>query len=111
MGIIADENISWRLKKLIPNWNILPSNEIKASERLSDLTIWKFAKSNNYSILTFDEDFIDLQNLYGYPPKIIWLRTGNVRTAEIASLLISQKEVIYDFIDNSEFGILELYLK
>jgi predicted nuclease of predicted toxin-antitoxin system len=51
MRIIADENISWRLKKLIPNWNILPSNEIKASERLSDLTIWKFAKSNNYSIL------------------------------------------------------------
>jgi predicted nuclease of predicted toxin-antitoxin system len=75
------------LKNLLPPWEILPSNEIKSSRRLTDLMIWEFAKTNKYSILTFDEDFSELQNLFSYPPKIIWLRTGNVSTREIASLL------------------------
>jgi len=26
--LIANENISWRIRKFIPQWNILPANEI-----------------------------------------------------------------------------------
>jgi predicted nuclease of predicted toxin-antitoxin system len=110
MRLIADENISWRLKKLIPQWEILPSNEIKPTQRLTDLMIWQFAKANRYTILTFDEDFSELQNMYSYPPKIIWLRTGNVSTNEIAILLIKLKDDIYDFLANDELGIYEIYL-
>jgi predicted nuclease of predicted toxin-antitoxin system len=110
MRLIADENISWRLKKLIPQWDILPSNEIKQAQRLTDSMIWKFAKENLYTILTFDEDFSELQNLFSYPPKIIWLRTGNVSTVEIASLLIKRKDDIREFINNDELGIFEIYL-
>jgi predicted nuclease of predicted toxin-antitoxin system len=72
--------------------------------------IWQFAKTNFYTILTFDEDFIELQNLYAYPLKIIWLRTGNVSTAEIASLLIKLEDNIIEFITTNELGIYELYL-
>ena|SRR5258708_37604201 len=110
MRLIADENISWRLKKLLPQWEILPSNEIKAGERLTDLVIWEFAKTNSYAILTFDEDFSELQNLFSYPPKIIWLRTGNVSTTEIASLLIKLRDNIGEFLANDELGIYEIYL-
>ena len=110
MRLISDENISWRLKKLLPDSEILPSNEIKSEVRLTDLMIWKFAKANQYTILTFDEDFSELQNLFSYPPKIIWLRTGNVNTAEIASLLINLKNNILEFLNNDELGIYELYL-
>jgi predicted nuclease of predicted toxin-antitoxin system len=46
MRLIADENISWRLKKLLPQWEIFPANEIKPGRRLTDLTIWEFAKTN-----------------------------------------------------------------
>jgi predicted nuclease of predicted toxin-antitoxin system len=67
MRLIADENISWRLKKLIPQWDILPSNEIKFNQRLTDLMIWRYAKSNQYTILTFDEDFIELQKFIFLP--------------------------------------------
>ncbi len=67
---------------------------------LSDIQIWTFAKENNFSIVTFDSDFFDLANLYGHPPKIIWLRTGNRTTDEIAGLLISKSEIIIDFISN-----------
>ena|ERR1022692_2308696 len=110
MRLIADENISWRLKKLIPQWDILPSNEIKHAQRLTDLMIWKFAKENQYNILTFDEDFSEIQNLLSYPPKIIWLRTGNVSTGEIASLLLKFEVDINTFLNDGELGIFEIYL-
>jgi predicted nuclease of predicted toxin-antitoxin system len=110
MRFIADENISWRLKKMLPDWEILPSNEIKATQRLSDLMIWQFAKANQYHILTFDEDFSEIQNMFSYPPKIIWLRMGNSSTSEIASLLLKYTEDINDFLKNSELGIFEIYL-
>lgn len=108
--LISDENISWRLKNMIPHWNILPSNEIDVGARLSDLAIWKFAKANKYAILTFDEDFAEIQNLFNYPPKIIWLRTGNIKTSQIAATLIKRQSQLTDFLNNDEFGIYELYL-
>lgn len=67
--LISDENISWRLKKLLPAWEILPVNEIKRSERLTDFMIWQFAKSNNYTIITFDEDFSDSKISFPIPLK------------------------------------------
>ena len=71
--------------------------------------IWQFAKSNDYSILTFDEDFSELQNLNGFPPKIIWLRIGNAPTHEIAALLTKLREDIIKFLHNDELGIYEIY--
>jgi len=108
--LISDENISWRLKKLIPQWEILPANEIKQGERLTDFTIWLFAKSNNYNILTFDEDFSELQNLYSFPPKIIWLRIGNASTNDIKTLLIDKEAEITKFLNDGELGVYEIYL-
>ena len=60
--LIIDENISWRLKKSLPDWTILPSNEIQKDKRLSDFKIWQFANINDYHVLTFDEDFTELHN-------------------------------------------------
>jgi predicted nuclease of predicted toxin-antitoxin system len=34
-----------------------------------------------------DSDFAERSVLFGAPPKIIWIRSGNCTTAEIASLL------------------------
>ena len=65
---------------------------------------------NQYTILTFDEDFSEIQNLFSFPPKIIWLRTGNVSTNEIAQLLIKLKNDIDEFMNNDELGIYEIYI-
>lgn len=107
--LIADENISWRVKKVLSNWMILPVNEISRFERLSDKYIWDYAKINNYHILTFDEDFIDLQNLYDYPPKIIWLRIGNVKSQAIAERLLEKEIEIIRFIADENLGVIEIY--
>ncbi|MGZ3755283.1 MAG: DUF5615 family PIN-like protein [Mucilaginibacter sp.] len=109
--MVADENISWRLKKLIPQWDILPSNEISPGTRLTDLMIWNYAKTNKLIILTFDEDFSELQNLYSFPPKIIWLRTGNLPTSEIATLLINLENEFIKFMNDEGLGIYEIYAR
>ncbi|MGI4727905.1 MAG: DUF5615 family PIN-like protein [Janthinobacterium lividum] len=95
-------------KKYLNNWNILPVAQILIDHRIDDYGIWKFAKTNNYNILTFDEDFTAIQNLHSYPPKIIWLRIGNSSTAEIALKLSELESEIVMFLANSETSVLEI---
>ena len=106
--LIADENISWRIKNLLKHWEILPVVQILTGQRVSDHAIWKFAKANDYHILTFDEDFTEIQNLFGFPPKIVWLRFGNSSTAEIASRLSSLETEIILFLKDSDLGVFEI---
>ncbi|HVX00103.1 MAG TPA: DUF5615 family PIN-like protein [Candidatus Babeliaceae bacterium] len=68
--IIADENISWRIKKSLSSWDILPANEMSGIKPLTDINIWNFAKANGYTILTFDEDFIDILNMFLFRLKL-----------------------------------------
>ena len=89
---------------------MLPVNEILGKKPLPDNQIWNFAKENKYTILTFDEDFIDLQTLYSFPPKIIWLRTGNTSTNIITARLLRLETSIIDFVDNEDLGVYEIYL-
>ena len=71
-------------------------------EGQSDLSVWKFAKKNQFSIVTFDSDYSDLAAYYGHPPKVIWLRTGNMTTDNLETLLRRSSEKIKDFIQNEE---------
>ncbi|MFD2874673.1 DUF5615 family PIN-like protein [Mucilaginibacter ximonensis] len=89
---------------------MLPVNEIKPKSILSDIDIWQFAKSNKYHILTFDEDFAEIQNLHAFPPKIIWLRIGNTSTNHIKFILTEKETEIIDFLNNDELGVFEIYL-
>ena len=68
-------------------------------------------KRYGYTIVTFDADFYDISLVKGVPPKIIWLRTGNTQTSNIAEILESNADVIKEFISGKEYeelGCLEL---
>jgi len=76
-----------------------------------DPDIWKYAKERDFAIVTFDSDFFDISIINGHPPKIIWIRTGNLTTTEIARLIINNKETITAFLDTDdqkEIACLEL---
>jgi predicted nuclease of predicted toxin-antitoxin system len=45
----------------------------------------------------------------GFPPKIIILKTGNVKTQYLADVLINQKPEIIRFAGSDDAGILEIY--
>jgi len=105
MKLLFDENLSYRiLKKLDSDYNGSESIRGKA-----DLKIWEYAKANEFTIVTFDEDFYDIQLLRKFPPKVIWLRCGNTSTNHIADILNNKKEELKRFIEDSEQGIFEIY--
>ncbi len=45
----------------------------------------------------------EIANLKGHPPKIIWLRTGNITTINLEKVFLHRKELIEDFISNPDF--------
>nr|WP_315153620.1 DUF5615 family PIN-like protein [uncultured Flavobacterium sp.] len=71
--------------------------------------MWEFAKKNNFTILTHDEDFEKLLLLNGTPPKVIVLKTFNQNTKQLAQTLLDKKTTIESFILNDELMILEIY--
>ena len=112
MKLLFDQNISFRIVKKIET--LFPySNQVRqlGIENYSDNKIWKYAKDNDFSIVTFDADFFEISNLKGHPPKIIWLRTGNLATNNIIDLLITKQDVLTDFLQNplyEEISCLEI---
>jgi predicted nuclease of predicted toxin-antitoxin system len=103
--LLFDQNISFRiLSKLRINFPEAKQVRELGIENYTDIEIWKFAKENNYTIVTFDGDFYDLSNLKGFPPKVIWLRFGNTKTDYIADILNSRFIIISDFISSNEYS-------
>jgi predicted nuclease of predicted toxin-antitoxin system len=113
MKLLFDQNISYKITGKISE--IFPdAKQVRhlGLENKSDKQIWDFANGNDFAIVTFDTDFYDLSNLFGIPPKIIWLRTGNRKTSDLAELILSKSEIINEFLTNpsyKEIACLEIY--
>ena len=107
MKLLFDQNISHRILKILSE-DFVGSTSVKSKNLIdsSDKAIWEFAKKSNFVIVTQDSDFNDLNSLYGFPPKIIWIRTGNLKTDELASILKTHFQEIQDFENNPSFGCL-----
>ena len=73
-----------------------------------DRKIWEFAKQYGYIIVTQDSDFNDLNSLNGFPPKVIWIRAGNMTTSSIVDLLIEYFNDIVLFENDSDYGCFEI---
>jgi predicted nuclease of predicted toxin-antitoxin system len=109
LKLLFDQNISPKIVKHLNS--IFPdSTQVRhvGLEDASDEEIFNFAKSHEYSIVTFDSDFVDLNTIKGTPPKIIWLRTGNMTTSSIALLLDKNITSIKDFLLSKSDEILEI---
>lgn len=104
MKLLFDQNISFRItKKINP---VFPNSKHVRElglEDASDIEIWRFAKTNDFAIVTFDADYTDIANIKGSPPKIIWLRTGNMTTYHIAEILKEHQIIIKEFIGGIEY--------
>lgn len=111
MKLLFDQNISPRIAKLLEK-EFQEATQVRliGLEDAADSEIFDFARRNQYSIVTFDSDFVDLSLVKGFPPKIIWLRTGNLTTKSIAALLLTNKQFVLSFIasNQNEQGILEI---
>jgi predicted nuclease of predicted toxin-antitoxin system len=104
MNLLFDQNISFRITKRIKD--IFPDSVHVSDCGLQngeDQEIWEYAKQNDYAIVTFDSDFYDISVISGHPPKVLWIRTGNFTTPEIAKLLSFHQKIIDNFLHHSDF--------
>jgi predicted nuclease of predicted toxin-antitoxin system len=110
--LLFDQNISFRIiSKIIVDFPDAKQVRHLGIENYSDTEIWKYAKENDFTIITFDADFYDLSNLKGHPPKIIWLRFGNTKTDFLAGIINLRNSIIKDFMNSdaySEMACLEI---
>ena len=98
MKLLVDNNLSFKL--VLPLQNYFPDTQhIKEvlSTSSDDISIWNYARSNGFTILTKDNDFDERSQLEGCPPKIIHLICGNKTTLHILNLLLWRKDDILLF--------------
>lgn len=110
MRLLLDENISWRCVKTISTLfeEVKHVKEISKT-RMTDTDIWNYAEKHNFTILTNDADFSNLSILKGFPPKIIWLRFGNLPKDLFTNKILSKIDLINEFEKSDVSGVLELY--
>ena len=73
-----------------------------------DRDIWQYAVENGFAIVSKDDDFEQRSILLGHPPKVIWIRLGNCRTADIAALLQSSVKVMHAFDNDKDKSLLAM---
>ena len=108
---LFDENLAARLVRELAD--VYPGSAHVGDVGLlgaADLAIWQYAREHELLIATIDEDFNRFSVLYGSPPKVIWIRSGNCSTEDIARLLRERRSEIDSFIGDTEAGFLALAL-
>jgi predicted nuclease of predicted toxin-antitoxin system len=109
MRFLFDQNISHRILQHLPD-SFSGSSSVKGEGLINstDREIWDFAEKLDYIIVTQDSDFNDLNSILGFPPKVIWVRTGNLRTKKIVDILVEYTSEIERFLANDQYGCLEI---
>ena len=109
MKLLFDNNLSQRLsgelQDLFPG--SLHIREVLV-RRTPDESIWFYAKDNDFVVVSKDSDYRDLSSRLGYPPKLIWIRTGNSPNTIVESLLRDHFDEIMAFEQDSDRAIMEL---
>ena len=109
MRLLFDQNLARRLvSKLAIEY---PDSAHVADLNLhtaTDRAIWDYAGAHGFVIASKDTDFRQLAFLYGPPPKVIWLRVGNVSTSVIEELLRTSVATVDRFVDSDEESFLVL---
>ena len=109
MKLLFDQNISPRiLKNLSSEFSTCQQVRFVGLEDASDNEIFKFAKINEYAIVTFDSDFVDINTLHGTPPKVIYLNTGNLTTQNVSDLILRNILTIQHYLNSGSDNVLEL---
>ncbi len=78
-------------------------------EQADDRLIWERAKQGDLIIVSKDSDFYQRSLLFGYPPKVIWIKRGNCPTRQVEFILRGHFDRIEQFNNDTQSGCLILY--
>ncbi len=88
MKLLFDQNLSHRLTRSLSDvyCDCRHARHVGLKEA-PDSQVWQFARNNGYTIVSKDSDFHQRSLLYGFPPKIVWVRLGNCSTKAVEKVL------------------------
>lgn len=91
MKLLFDENVSWRLIRLLEDRFPESSHvdQLGLSGR-TDHEVWEVARTGGFLLVSKDGDLRQRAFALGAPPKVLWLSVGNAGTDAIAALLRAQ---------------------
>jgi predicted nuclease of predicted toxin-antitoxin system len=98
-GLLIDENLPRSLARLLP---VESFHATDLGQQPSDSQLWTHAKEQNCILLTRDTDFFDRLILEGPPPKVIWVRLGNIRRLDLECLLVRLWPAIMDLLEDAD---------
>ena len=107
MKLLFDENLSPKLPRLLAT--IFPgSNHVRECGLLgqADADVWEHARKHGFALVSKDADFQQRGLLYGYPPKVVWLRIGNCTREQLVQLITAHAADIHALDANSSETIL-----
>jgi predicted nuclease of predicted toxin-antitoxin system len=109
MKLLIDENLSRRLVPLLQE-NFPGTIHVSAVDmlRTPDQEIWEYAKANDFTIITKDDDFLAIAQRNGPPPKLIMIELGNCTNAELAARLQDSATELATFASSTKAGIIKL---
>ena len=109
MKLLFDENLSHklvtRLVDLFPDSIHVRELGLNSAD---DAIIWEHAKDNDFMIASKDSDFHQRSFVYGFPPKVIWVRLGNCSTSDVEKVLRKNYEAIEAFYTDDQGTFLSL---
>ena len=109
MKLLFDENLSHKLVRLLadlfPDSILVREVGLKAAD---DPIVWEYAKNNDLMIVSKDSDMHQRSFVFGYPPKVVWVRLGNCSTSDVETLLRSQFAAIKAFYEDDYASFLSL---
>jgi predicted nuclease of predicted toxin-antitoxin system len=109
MKLLFDENLSHKLVRqladLFPDSVHVREVGLKAAD---DPLVWDYAKNNDLMIVSKDSDMHQRSFVFGYPPKIVWIRLGNCSTSDVEKLLRKNFAAIKSFYEDLYASFLSL---
>lgn len=109
MKLLFDENLA---PSLAPALEALFPGSAHVHElglgSADDSAVWQYARTHGFTIVTRDADFHERATIFGYPPKIVWLRRGNCSTGEIERMLRDHAGALQTLEEDRNAGILSL---
>ncbi|MBS0617727.1 MAG: DUF5615 family PIN-like protein [Spirochaetes bacterium] len=76
--------------------------------READEKIWDYARRQGLTIVTNDDDFANLSEYHGFPPKVIHLVAGNLSRKQMLNILVTNSVQLHQFITSKTEGYLAL---
>ena len=102
--LLIDENLPFVLGQRLGG-DYLHATQIEA--QASDTLLWDYAREHDLYVVTRDTDFFDRLLIHGPPPKVVWVRLGNVQKQELLRLLEERWPTILQRLERSD--LIEVY--